>query len=60
MIVIGSVSPLILKPVPETVAALTKRFMLPGLLSVTFCVLVWPTTTLLKFNDDGENDATAS
>jgi hypothetical protein len=32
--------PLMPKPVPETVAALTDRLMLPVLLSVTFCVLV--------------------
>lgn len=54
-IVAGVGSPLMLKPVPATVAELTERVMLPVLLKVTFCVLVCPTVTLLKFSDDGEN-----
>ena len=59
-IVAGIERPLMLNPVPETLAALTDRLMLPVLLSVTFCVLVCPTATLLKFNNDGENAGTAS
>lgn len=59
-IVAGIDRPLMLNPVPETAAALTAKFMLPVLLSVTLCVLVWPTLTLLKFSDDGEKAGTAS
>lgn len=39
-IVAGIERPLIPKPVPATAAAVTERFMLPVLLSVTLCVLV--------------------
>lgn len=45
---------------PETVAAATERFIFPLLLSVTVCVLLCPTDTLLKFSDVGENPARAS
>jgi hypothetical protein len=52
--VLGNESPLIVKPVPEIVARLITRFAFPLLVSVTLCVLVCPTGTLLKFNDVGE------
>lgn len=59
-IVAGIERPLILKPVPDTLAAVTERFILPVLLSVMLWVLVCPTVTLLKFSADGENAGTAS
>jgi hypothetical protein len=53
-IVFDNVSPLIPNPVPETVAAVTTRFVLPVFVNVTVCALVCPMTMLLKFNDAGE------
>jgi hypothetical protein len=55
----GIERPLMLKPVPETVAAETVRPEFPVLLSVTVWVLVCPTTMLLKFKEDGEKEAFA-
>ena len=52
--VFGSESPVMPNPVPEIVARLMVKFAFPLLLSVTFCVLVCPTVTLLKFNDAGD------
>jgi len=59
-IVAGRERPLIPKPVPETVAAVITRFVFPLFVSVTFCVLVCPTITLLKFSEAGENETPAS
>lgn len=59
-IVAGIVSPLMAYPAPETVAALMERFVLPVLVTVTFCVLVCPTVTLLKLSDVGEKTGTGS
>ena len=50
----GSVSPLIPKPVPEIVAAVTTRFEVPLLVSVTVWELLCPTCMLLKFRAAGE------
>src|SRR5947209_13779680 len=44
----GSVSPLVAKPLPETVACETDRLAVPVFVSVIACVLVFPTTTLPK------------
>lgn len=52
--VFGRARPVIPKPVPESVARLIVRLAFPLLLSVTFCVLVCPTVTLLKFKDAGD------
>jgi hypothetical protein len=54
VIVVGSESPDIPKPVPEIVARFNVSGMFPLFVSVTVCVLVCPTTTLLKFKDAGE------
>ena len=51
---VGRDSPDIPKPVPEIVAKFTVNGMFPLFVSVTVCVLVCPTTTLLKFKDAGE------
>jgi hypothetical protein len=59
-IVAGKLSPLIPNPVPATDAVVTSRLVFPVLLRVTFWVLVWPTVTLLKFSELGENAGTAS
>jgi hypothetical protein len=44
----GNASPEKLKPVPPSIAWVTLRFAVPGLLMVTIWVLVTPTATLLK------------
>ena len=49
----GKVSPLMLKPVPETVACDTVRAALPVLVSVTAWVPTAPTTTLPNLMLDG-------
>jgi len=51
--VFGNVRPLIPKPAPETAAPVTTRFAVPVFVSVTFWVLLCPTSTLLKFSDVG-------
>jgi hypothetical protein len=48
------------KPAPETIALVTTKLVFPVFESVTFCVLVCPTVTLLKFSEVGENEGTAS
>jgi hypothetical protein len=45
----GKVTALNPKPEPLTVACVMLRLALPGLLTVTVCVLVMPTVTLPKF-----------
>lgn len=54
VILVGSDSPDIPKPVPEIVAKFSVSGIFPLFVSVTGCVLVCPTTTLLKLKDAGE------
>lgn len=56
-IVAGSVSPLIAKPLPIICAALTTRSTFPVFVIVAFCVALWPTFTLPKFNVAGERES---
>jgi hypothetical protein len=58
-IVFGSDSPEIPKPLPPTVARLMTTFVLPVFVSVTFCVLDWPTVTFEKFSVEGEIESPA-
>lgn len=51
--VVGSVSPLMPKPFPVTVATLMTISVVPVLVSCTVLVLVWPTTTLLNVSAEG-------
>ena len=51
---VGSARPDIPKPVPEIVARFKVSGMFPLFARVTVCVLVCPTTMLLKFRDAGE------
>jgi len=46
--VIGREVPLMLKPLPETVALVIVRLLVPVLLTKSFCVLSLPTCTLPK------------
>jgi hypothetical protein len=59
VMVFGSDSPLIPKPVPDSVARLIVTFELPVFVSVTFCVLDLPTCTFEKFKVEGEIDSPA-
>jgi hypothetical protein len=54
LIVFGSESPLIPNSLPESVARFTVTFVLPVLVSVTLCELVWFTCTFEKFKVEGE------
>jgi hypothetical protein len=46
LIVIGIVAPLMLNPVPETVACVTVRVALPEFVRVIVCGVLLPTATL--------------
>jgi len=52
-IVRGVNTPVVLKPVPETLAEETVRFAVPVFLSEIVCELVRPTTTFPKLTLDG-------
>src|SRR5580704_432941 len=53
VIVNGVLSPVILKPVPETLPCEIVRFAVPPLVSVIVCELVFPTVTFPKGALDG-------
>jgi hypothetical protein len=53
LMVRGTDNPLILKPVPVTVAAEIVTLAVPELVSVIVCVPLLPRTTLPKFTGDG-------
>jgi len=52
----GSVSPLVAKPLPETVACETDRFAVPAFFSVIVCVFLVPTTTFPKLTLAGTTE----
>jgi len=52
-IVIGTLSPVILNPVPDTLAWLIVRLAVPGLFKLIVCVLLLPVATLPKLTVDG-------
>ncbi len=52
----GTVSPLMAKPVPLTLACETLRLALPGLLKVIICVFVTPMGTLPKLTLAGDTE----
>jgi len=54
LIVVGTESPLIPNPFPETVARLSARSALPLFVSLMFCELFWPTVTFPKLTDAGD------
>ncbi len=58
--VFGSDSPLIVNPLPVTVAAVRSRLAFPLLIRLTLSELVWPMVTLLKFNAVGESVSVGS
>jgi len=49
----GTVRPVTLKPVPDSVAWVTLRLAVPGFLMVSDCVLATPTATLPKLTLEG-------
>jgi hypothetical protein len=57
--VIGRERPVVANPAPVSFAAVSVRLAFPLFVSVTLCVLVWPTTILLKLRDTGEIDSAA-
>jgi hypothetical protein len=57
--VAGKLSPLMLNPLPDTVAPVTVRFVLPVFVNCTACVLLWPTVTFPNAIVDGESESPA-
>jgi len=57
--VVGRERLVVANPAPVSFAAVSVRLAFPLFVSVTLCVLVWPTTILLKLRDTGEIDSAA-
>lgn len=57
LIVAGSASPLIAKPLPEICAAVITRSTLPLLVILAVCVAFCPTFTFPKLSDAGDKDS---